>query len=99
MWSQMQAGFKSLFARAAVQRAWRSFLHSFLGLFLISLVGWMQSLVLWANGGEGAVFPHVSVLVKAGISAAAAAVIAVISLVHNAAEDATGSTLPLVPKG
>lgn len=86
-----------LFKSDTAQRAYRTFMQSFLGLFLISLVGWLNSVVLWANGGDGALFPHVSVLVKAGIAAMGAAVIAVISALHNTAES-KGVTVPTLGK-
>lgn len=87
-----------LFANPALQRAYRTFVQSFLGLFLISLVSWLTKVVLWANSGDGAVFPNTSVLVKAGISAMAAAFIAVVALVQNKVEDSTGKTLPTLDK-
>jgi hypothetical protein len=87
-----------LFKNDTLQRGWRTFLQSFLGLFLISLAGWLNDVVLWANGGDGAVFPDTSVLVKAGIAAMAAAVIAVVAVVQNALEDKAGTTLPTLSK-
>lgn len=82
----------------SLQRAYRTFMQSFLGLFLISLAGWLNDVVLWANGGDGQVFPDVSVLVKAGVAAMAAAVIAVIAFAQNKVEDSTGKTLPTLDK-
>lgn len=87
-----------LFSNPALQRAWRTFMQSFVGLFLISLVSWLNDVVLWANGGDGHVFPDTTVLVKAGVSAVAAAVIATIAFVQNKTEDATGKTLPTLGK-
>lgn len=87
-----------LFASDSLQRAWRTFAQSFVGLFLVSLVGWLTKVVLWANGGDGNVFPDVSVLVKAGIAAVAAAVIATVAFIQNKTEDSTGKTLPTLGK-
>lgn len=87
-----------LFSNPALQRAWRTFAQTFVGLFLISLVSWLNDLVLWANGGDGHVFPSVSVLVKAGIAAMAAAVVAAVAFVQNALEDKTSVTLPTLGK-
>lgn len=92
------AAMTHLFKSPALQRAWRTFAQSFVGLFLVSLVGWLSKVVLWANGGDGNVFPDTTVLVKAGIAAVAAAVIATIAFAQNKVEDTTGKTLPTLGK-
>lgn len=90
--------FATLIAKNSVRSAWRTFVQAFLGLFGISLLRFLQDVTSWGNGGHGVTFPAVGVLGKAGVSALAAAVIAVISGIHNGVEAATGSALPLLPK-
>lgn len=73
-------------------RAYRTFLVTFLGLFLISLIGWLHEVITWATS-DGYAFPHVSVLVKAAVSASAAAFIAVLSFVQNVIETQSGKSI------
>lgn len=75
----------------ALIRASRTALWSFIGLFGLSVIGFLQQIVEWANAGGAAAFPSVSVLGFAAISAAVSAVIGLVSFVANAAEDARGS--------
>lgn len=77
---------KDAFIRAA-----RTALWSFIGLFGMSLVGFLQQVIEWANAGGEVAFPSVSVLGFAAISAAVSAIIGLVSFVANAAEDARGS--------
>lgn len=88
---------KELAARNAVRSAWRTFLQSFAGLFLISAAGWLQDVTAWATD-DGLSFPDAKVLVKAAIAAGAAAIIAVIAFIQNGVENSTGKSLPLAPK-
>lgn len=80
----------------AVRSGWRTFVQSFLGIFLISLSAWLLDVVSWAQGGVA--FPHTDTLAKAAISATAAAVIAVISFVQNSMENKAGKVTPGMPR-
>lgn len=80
----------------AVRSAWRTFIQSFLGIFLISLSSWLLDVVSWAQGGVA--FPRTDTLAKAAISATAAAVIAVISFVQNGLENKSGAVTPGMPR-
>lgn len=72
-----------------IRRPLRLFLFSFLGLFLVSLSGWLGEVQSWATGVDGATFPDVRVLGSAAIAASSSALISVISLVWNFLEDKT----------
>ena len=74
-----------------LRRTVRTFVAVFLGLFLVSLTGWLQELQTWASCIEEAcqAFPDPSVLVKAAIAAAGSAFSAAITLVWNYLEDKT----------
>jgi hypothetical protein len=92
------AGFlSSVWAKNAVRSAWRTFVQTFVGLFSISMIGWLNDVTEWA-GGEGLSFPGVDTLGKAAVSALSAAVVAVIAFVHNAGENKTGTVVPLMPR-
>lgn len=77
--------------RDSAMRALRTFIISFLALFIPALLGWLNDLLNWANGtGEGQPFPSYDTLAKAAISAAAAALIALVNWLWNAVEDNLG---------
>lgn len=66
-------------------------LWTFLGLFALSLVGWLNDVQQWATAdGAVTVFPDPSVLVKAAVSAVAAAAGGLVGLVARLAQVATG---------
>lgn len=67
------------------RRAARTFAQVFVGLFVVSLTGWLDDVQQWASGG--APFPSLSVLGGAAVSAAAAALSAAVTGVHNYLED------------
>lgn len=77
----------------AIRRALRTFAQTFLGLYLIRLVGFLGQLSEWAGcnetGGDACSFPDVSVLGYGLVVAASAAVVALISYLQNALEDNT----------
>ena len=66
-------------------------LWTFIALFGLSTVGWLNDVVGWA-GSEGATvaFPDPSVLMKAAASAAAAAASGLVGAVVRLAQAATG---------
>ncbi len=72
-----------------IRRPLRLFVFSFLGLFLVSLSGWLSEVQSWATGVDGAAFPDVRVLGSAAIAASSSALISVISFVWNFLEDKT----------
>lgn len=76
--------------RDSALRALRTFIISFLALWIPYLIGFLNDLANWANGNDKAPFPDISALGEAGVSAAAAALIALINLVWNAVEDGVG---------
>lgn len=80
----------------ALRSAWRTFLQSFLGIFLISLSSWLLDVVSWANGAIA--FPRTDTLAKAAIAATAAAFIAVVSGVQNLMENKSGKVTPGMPR-
>lgn len=87
--------------RDSAFRALRTFIITFLALFIPSLLGWLNDLLNWANGtGEGNPFPSYDTLEKAAISATAAGLIALVNWVWNAVEDGIGKGMlrPVPPR-
>jgi hypothetical protein len=80
----------------ALRSAWRTFLQTFLGIFLISLSAWLLDVVSWAQGGVA--FPQTDTLAKAAISATAAAFVAAIAFVQNGLENKSGKVTPGMPR-
>ena len=62
--------------------ALRVSVYSFLGVFVPALLGWLGNVNEWV-GSDGAVFPSVSILTKAAISATTAALSGLIAYVYN----------------
>lgn len=55
-------------------------LFTFIGLFSASVVGWVQDVAEWASTGGGVeVFPDVTVVGKAAVSAAGAAFVGLVN--------------------
>jgi hypothetical protein len=86
------------FKSQAFRAGWRTFIQSFLGLFLISLIGWLQQVVTWATASDQ-VFPNTDVLLKAAVTATAAAFIALIAFIQNKVENKAGASVPGMPRG
>jgi len=85
--------------KAPLKRAVRSFLFAFIALFGLSLIGWLNDVVQWANDTQAAnVFPDPGVLVKAAISAAASAAVGFVTFLVNLVEDIKGGTALLGAK-
>lgn len=89
---------KKFFQSQAIRAAWRTFWQAFVPLFAISLIGWMQQVVTWATSSD-AVFPEVSVLGKAAVTATIAGVVALVAWVQNKLENKAGSSTPGMPRG
>lgn len=77
-----------------VKRVLRTFVISFVALFVPSALGFMGEITEWAAAKGQQPFPDLSVLGYAGVIAISAGVIAVLNLVVNLIEDATGKSLP-----
>lgn len=73
-------------------RAARTFAMAFAVLFIPGLLGWLNDLTAWASSNGQQPFPSLSTLEYLGVSAIVAGGIAVVNLVWNALEDATGKT-------
>lgn len=76
--------------RDSVRRALRTFVITTLGLFLPGLTGWLNALTQWALDEGQRPLPDGHGLVYLGVSAVAAGFVAVVNLIWNAVEDATG---------
>lgn len=65
-------------------------LFSFIGLFFLSAIGWVNKVAEWASSNGTAEFPDLSILAYAAVSAASAAVIGLFNAVVRAFQGATG---------
>lgn len=66
-------------------------LFTFITLFGLSALGWLNAVLSWAQDGSGAVvFPDARVLVKAAISAGVAALVGLVNLVVRLAQARLG---------
>lgn len=54
-------------------------LYTFLGLFVASTAGWVEDVIGWASTGGVEVFPDVTVVGKAAVSAAGAAFVGLVN--------------------
>lgn len=76
--------------RESVRRTIRTFLQAFLGLMVPGFLGWLNALTEWARDEGQRPFPDGTSLAYLGVSAIVAGVIAVVNLLWNAVEDASG---------
>ena len=79
--------------RDSLRRAIRTFLITTLALFVPGLLGWLNELTQWAGSEGQRPFPDGTSLAYLGVSAIVAGVVAVVNLLWNAVEDATGKGL------
>ena len=80
-----------------VRRALCTFAQTFVGLFLISVAGWLATVVTWAQCTTACTaFPDLTPLGKAAVAAFGAAAVAAVSFVQNYLEDHT--SVPTVLK-
>lgn len=77
----------------SLKRALRVFLKSALALFVPGLLGWLNDLTSWAKGEGATPFPDAHGLAYLGVTAITAGVIALVSLLWDAVENATGVTV------
>lgn len=79
----------------ALKAALWTALFTFVALFGLSLVEWLQDVAAWAGDQTPSEFPSVSVLAKAAVAAVAAAVTGLVNWGVRAAQAATGrGTVP-----
>ena len=76
--------------RESVNRAIRTFVVTALALFVPGLLGWLNALTEWARAEGSTPFPDARGLAYLGVSAIVAGVVALVQLLWNAVEDATG---------
>lgn len=81
---------RSPLANESIRRALRTFVITALALFVPGLLGWLNDLTEWANAHGEVPFPDGRGLAYLAVSATVAGVVAVINLVWNLLEDATG---------
>ena len=86
-------------SRDSILRAVRTFLITTLALFVPGLLGWLNELTEWARGEGSTPFPDGRGLAFLGVSAIVAGVVAVVNLLWNAIEDATGKSVLRPVKG
>lgn len=77
-------------SRESVRRVVRTFVVSFLGLFIPGLLGFLHAVTDWAATKGQEPFPDASNLTYVAVSALSAASIALVQLIWNATEDAAG---------
>jgi hypothetical protein len=77
-----------------LKRVLRTFVISFVALFVPATLGFLGEITKWAAARGEQPFPDLSVLGYAGVIAISAGLIAVLNLVVNLVEDATGKSLP-----
>ena len=78
------------------RKAVRTFLQGFLGIFTVTLLGFLAEVTQWASEGTRA-FPSLDPLGKAFVSAMAAGAAGVVTYGWNLIEDKTGRSI-LIPK-
>jgi hypothetical protein len=90
--------------RDSIRRAVRTFLITTLALFIPGLLGWLNALTEWARSEGERPFPDGDGLLFLAVSAITAGVVAVVNLIWNVIEDASGRGLlrdvpPAPPQG
>lgn len=74
----------------AARRSLRTFIQVFVGVFAVSLLGFLGQVQEWSSCvGEVCQFPDPSVLAKAAVSAVAAGAASLVSFLQNYLEDNT----------
>lgn len=79
--------------RDSINRAVRTFVITFVGLFIPGLFGFLNAVTEWARAEGQAPFPDARSLAYVGVTAIVAAVVAAVNLLWNAIEDKTGAKL------
>lgn len=81
----------------AVRRAIRTFVIAFLGIFIPGALGFMNDVTSWATNGGQKPFPDMHSIAYLGVAALSAAMIAVLNLLWNTVEDASGKGMLRTP--
>lgn len=81
----------------ALRRALRTAAQTFVGVFSLTLLGFLSSVQEWA-GGTAVDFPSVNPLGKAAVGAAAAVAAGLVSFAVNALEDSPTIAFPALLK-
>lgn len=76
--------------RDSLRRAIRTFVIATLALFVPGLLGWLNDLTEWARGEGSTPFPDAHGLAYLGVAAITGGVIALVNLLWNWIEDASG---------
>lgn len=79
--------------KTSLRRAARTFIISTLALFIPGLLGWLHALTEWAGSQGSTPFPDAHGLAYLAVSATTGGVIALVNLLWNAVEDASGKGL------
>lgn len=74
-----------IFINSAKAAGW-TFVFSFIGLFSVTLLGWLQDVTVWASDSGVAEFPTLSVLGYGAVAAATSAAIGVVNFVVRYAQ-------------
>lgn len=78
--------------RDSLKAAAYTSLFTFIALFSLALLGWLNDVWSWANDDSGVrLFPDPSVLIKAGVSASVAAVVGLVNFVIRFAQGKLGA--------
>jgi hypothetical protein len=88
---------KRLIASDAFRRATRTFMFAFLGIAVPGFLGFLNDVTSWASSDGQRAFPDAHNLTFLLVSAASAAMIALLNLVWVAIEDKTGRALLRTP--
>lgn len=81
----------------SIRRALRTFVITTVALFIPGLLGWLNAVTEWARGEGSTPFPDAHGLAYLGVSAIVAGVVAVVNLLWNVVEDASGHGLLRTP--
>lgn len=80
-----------MISRETWSRTARTFVQSFLGVFIPGLVIWLTQVQEWATAEFAGDFPALGPLLAVGVSAGVAALVSAVTLLWNVLEDALGA--------
>lgn len=70
------------------RRTLRTWAQVFVGVFAVTLLGWLSAVQEWSAGGRIGDLPNPGVLVDAAVSAVSATAVSVVTWIQNWLEDA-----------
>lgn len=79
--------------RKSIRRAIRTFVITTLALFIPGLLGWLNALTEWAQNQGSTPFPDAQGLLFLAVAAITGGVVALINLLWNLVEDASGHAM------